>query len=86
MKKKEIMKINVMKFEKNPVIHFHITSTLKSLKLKIGKHSTLTPVEIWVNCEFKKWCTIFTENGCDTVANVLKNGCMKFKSNTATHF
>ena len=30
--------------------------------------------------------TIFTENGCDTVANVMKNGFMKFKSNPVTHF
>ena len=28
-----------------------------------------------------KIITIFSENGCDNVANVTKNGFMKFKSN-----
>ena len=30
--------------------------------------------------------TIFTENGWDTIANVMKNVFMKFESNPATHF
>ena len=44
------------------------------------KHSMSTYVEKWVNCELK--ITIFTENGCETVANVF----MKFKTNQVTHF
>ena len=44
---------NVKKFESNPVIHFHIRSTLYTLKLKIEvKNSMSTPVENWVNCQF----------------------------------
>ena len=55
------------------------------MKLKIVKNSTSTPVEKWVNCELKK-ITIFTENGWDTMAIVMKNGFMKFKSNPVRHF
>ena len=55
----------------------------KNFNLKIVVKKS-TPVEKWVNCELQ--ITIVTENGWDTIANVMKNVFMKFKRNPATHF
>ena len=70
-----------IKCQSNAVSYFQITSTYKNFNQKLKsensslkivvKNSKFTPVEKWVNCELK--ITIFTENGWDTVANVMKN-------------
>ena len=57
-----------------------LQSENSSLKIEV-KNSKSTPVKKWVNCELQ--ITIFTENGWDTEANVMKNVLLKFKSNPA---
>ena len=49
----------------------------RSLKIVV-KNSKSTPVEKWVNCELQ--ITIFTENGLDTIANVMKNVLWSLKA------
>ena len=83
-----------IKCQSNAVSYFQITSTYKNFnqKLQSGNSSMKivvknwksTPVEKWVDCELQ--ITIFSENGWDTVANVIKNVFLKLKSNPVTHF
>ena len=83
-----------IKCQSNAVSYFQITSTYKKFNQKLQsknsslkivvKNSKSTPFEKWVNCELQ--ITIFTENGWDTVANVIKNVFLKFKINQVTHF
>ena len=60
-----------------------LQSENSTLKIVV-KNTESTPIEKWVNCELQ--ITIFTENGWDTVANVMKYVFLKFKSNPVTHF
>ena len=63
-----------------------LEETLERCKMKIVVKiiSKSTPVEKWVNCELK--ITIFHwKKSLDTVANVIKNDFVKFKSNPVTH-
>ena len=64
-----------IKCQSNAGSYFQITSTYKSFNQKLQSENSsnlkFTPVEKWVNCELQ--ITIFTENGWDTVANVMRN-------------
>lgn len=79
-----------MKFQSHPVLHFQVTINNKNLQNnkkiqpEIGSNKFKVPTPI--NCAI---CVIeirsLTENGCETVANVLKNVIKKIQPNPATY-
>ena len=61
-----------IKCQSNAVSYFQITTTYKNFNSSLQivvTNSGSKPIEKWVNCELE--ITIFTENGLDTVANVM---------------